>query len=509
FPDGEGGVGFRDGQAQAGSNYKEYVGACLLESMEPGVSYRLDFFVGFRDNVPGSKSFNIALFASTNCANLPFGGNNFQIGCPLNDVGYIQLGETFVSGSNEWVNVVFEFTASQAYEVIVLGPSCNTNPNYYLDPYFYVDRLTLAKSADFQIPFESITGSICDNDLVLQVPADASNTYQWYQDGIAMIGQNNPFLQLTSIDNTEGVYAVMITTPEGCYISENYNLLIPPYYESTSASICENDYIMIGTDTLSTSGFHEIWLEAEDGCDSVLQITLEVLENTYASIQDTFCLGDDYSFHDIFTYEAGTFETTLVNANGCDSLITLHLTGVGTGLGMELPETQFIDLGQSITLEPLFYDPVFTQFLWTNSTGSVLSESPVVSLIQPANSEWLFLNVSNNAECNQLDSVEVKVIPDYSVYIPNVFSPDGNGIHDEFTCFITGAVAEISVFSVYDRWGNLVFQDNNISNPLNYKGWTGNVEGEQAIQGVYVYMIRIKFLNGVEKVFAGDVTLLR
>jgi len=36
FPDGEGGVGFRDGQRHAGSNYKEYVGACLTESMEVG-----------------------------------------------------------------------------------------------------------------------------------------------------------------------------------------------------------------------------------------------------------------------------------------------------------------------------------------------------------------------------------------------------------------------------------------------------------------------------------------
>lgn len=509
FADGEGGVGFRDGQAQAGSNYKEYVGACLLESMEVGVSYRLDFFVGFRDNVTGSTSFNIALFASSNCANLPFGGNNFQIGCPLNDVGYVQLGETFVSGSNEWVNVVFEFTASQAYEVIVLGPSCNPNPNYYLDPYFYVDRLTLAKSADFQIPFESISGSICDNDLVLQVSADQANTYQWYQDGIAMIGETNPYIQLTSIENTEGIYSVMVTTPEGCYISEDYNLLIPPYYESISGSVCENDFFLVGADTLTISGFYEIWLEATDGCDSVLQVTLEVLENTYSTIQDTFCLGQEYSFHDIFTSEEGIFETSLINANGCDSLITLHLTGVGTGLGVELPETQFIDLGQSITLKPLFYDPVFTQFLWTNNAGDILSDSPIVSLIQPENSQWLFLHASNNADCNQMDSLEVKVVPDYSVYIPNVFSPDGNGINDEFTCYVTGAVASIATFSIYDRWGNLIFQDENIQNTGNYKGWNGNIEGELAAQSVYVYMIKIKFLNGVEKVFAGDVTLLR
>ncbi len=510
FADGEGGVGFRDGQAQAGNNYKEYVGACLLEPMEVGVSYRLDFFVGFRDNVPGSTSFNIALFASSDCNNLPFGAyNDYLIGCPLNAGGYVQLGETFVSGSNEWVNVVFEFTAVQPYEVIVLGPSCSPNPNYYLDPYFYVDRLTLAKSADFQVPYESISGSICDNDLVLQVPADEANSYQWYQDGVAMIGETQPFLQLTSIDNAEGIYSVMITTPEGCFISKDYNLLIPPYYETTSAYICENDFLVVGTDTLTIPGYYEIWLAAADGCDSVSQIYLDVLENTYSTVQDTFCLGDLFFFHDIYTTEAGTFETALINANGCDSVITLHLTGVGTGLGVELPETQFINLGQSITLEPLFYDPVYTLFTWTNLDGNILGDTPSLSLTQPTQSQWLYLLASNNAECTQLDSVEVKVIPDYSVYIPNVFSPDGNGINDEFTCYVTGAVSSIAAFSIYDRWGNLIFQEEDISSPGNYKGWNGKTSGEPAMQGVYVYMIKIKFLNGVEKLFAGDVTLLR
>lgn len=510
FADGEGGVGFRDGQAQIGPDYKEYVGACLLQPMEAGVSYTLNFFVGFQDNVQGSTSFNIALFASANCLNLPFGNpNDYEVGCPLNAGGYVQLGEAFVSGSNEWVNVEFEFTADQAYEVIILGPSCSDNPNFYLNPYFYVDRLTLAETTEFVVPFESINGSICDNNLVLAVEANPLNTYQWYQDGIAMVGQTSPTLLLTSVDNTEATYVALVTTPAGCYLSQEYDLLIPPYYQTTAASICETDYFVFGNDSVNTPGLHEWLLEATDGCDSIFQVILEVRQNSTATVLDTFCIGEDYLFEDIYTTEAGVYETQLVNAVGCDSLITLNLTGIGSGMGVELPETQFINLGESIQVAPLFFDPVYTQFQWTDEAGNLMSTENTFFLDQPEKSQIFYLQAGNSTGCFIQDSLEIVVIPDYSVYIPNVFSPDGNGINDEFTCYITGAVESIISFAVFDRWGNLVFEDNDIPAVGNYKGWDGNIASEPAMQGVYAYMIKLKFLNGVEKLYSGDVTLVR
>ncbi|MEM1214293.1 MAG: gliding motility-associated C-terminal domain-containing protein, partial [Bacteroidota bacterium] len=97
FPDGEGGVGFRDGEDIVNSNYKEYVGACLTEIMEIGQEYRFDFYVGFQDNVPGSMNVDLAIFGSTDCGNLPF-DNSFSPGCPTNTGNYTELGDVSVSG---------------------------------------------------------------------------------------------------------------------------------------------------------------------------------------------------------------------------------------------------------------------------------------------------------------------------------------------------------------------------------------------------------------------------
>lgn len=509
FPDGNGGVGFRDGQAQAGNNYKEYVGACLTQPMETGVTYRLDFFVGFRDNVPGSQGFKIAVFAATQCSDLPFGGNNNSVGCPANTGNYVQLGETYVSGSNEWVNVVFEFTADQPYEVIVLGPSCSANPYYYLDPYFYVDRLTLAESTAFGTPFESVTGSICNNDLLLQIAEEAGHSYQWYQDGVAMIGETNPSLLLTALNNTEGTYLVVITTPDGCFLSREYDLRIPPYYDTATASICEMEFYLWGTDTLTQAGIYETLFEATDGCDSIAQLILEVRENSYAIVRDTFCAGEPYSFYDIATTEEGTYETSISNAAGCDSIIRLELTGIGTGTGVELPDFLLLDLGKTIDLAPDYYDPIFDLFYWYDNHGNILSNTLTVPMYQPTQTTTVYFQASNEVGCSDVDSLTVRVIPDYSLYIPNVFSPDDNGINDFFTCYAPISLEKIISFSVFDRWGNLVFFEDQISGAGPYKGWDGTFNGASAPQGVYAYMIRALFLNGTEKVFSGDVTLLR
>ena len=509
FPDGEGGVGFRDGQAMAGDNYKEYVGACLNQTMEAGVTYRLDFFVGFRDNVPGNTEFRIALFATNECFNLPFGGNDFMIGCPLNAGNYVQLGEMEVSGSNEWVNVVFEFVADQAYEVIVLGPSCSPNPNFLLNPYFYVDRLTLAESSAFGVPFESITGSICENDLVLMVEDSDANSYQWYKDGVAIPGEVNASLSLTSIDNTEGAYMVVITTPEGCLLSQEYNLLIPPYYASQTVNLCEGEEFIFGPDTLTEAGFYERWLAAADGCDSVIQLTLSVNSESYFILQDTFCLGDTYSFYDISTTEAGTFQTIIPNTAGCDSIITLELSLSNQPGGLELVDLLEISLGEQVDLRPVFIDPAYSSLVWTDESGNTLGNEYSIDNYQPFQNTTIYLEAFNSFQCSVLDSTLITVLPNHILYVPNAFSPDGNGINDHFRFYPPISLGQVQSFLIFDRWGGLAFEERNIIDLSGYLGWDGTIDGKKATPGVYTYLIQALFLDGTEKIFAGDLTLLR
>ena len=95
-----------------------------------------------------------------------------------------------------------------------------------------------------------------------------------------------------------------------------------------------------------------------------------------------------------------------------------------------------------------------------------------------------------------------------NIYVPNVFSPNDDGINDVFSVSVGSDLQVTSMHgSIYDRWGNLVYSDEAI--PFI---WDGYFAEEIVMPGVYVYRIKVKYIDqGVETevVLAGDVTLVR
>ncbi len=87
-------------------------------------------------------------------------------------------------------------------------------------------------------------------------------------------------------------------------------------------------------------------------------------------------------------------------------------------------------------------------------------------------------------------------------FIPNTVSiSDLNPLNSQFQ--IQGNNIELIEWSIFDRWGNLVFQGNEL-----YDTWDGSFNGQQVPQGVYVYIGVLFFFNGEEVEFKGSITLL-
>ena len=103
-------------------------------------------------------------------------------------------------------------------------------------------------------------------------------------------------------------------------------------------------------------------------------------------------------------------------------------------------------------------------------------------------------------------STDEECIP---VFIPNSFSPNNDGINDIFTVFYNpiSGVENIISMQVYNRWGALMFQQENFNS--NAGGWDGNFNEKPMDTDVYVYKIRIAFEDGSTQLLSGDVTLLR
>ena len=88
-------------------------------------------------------------------------------------------------------------------------------------------------------------------------------------------------------------------------------------------------------------------------------------------------------------------------------------------------------------------------------------------------------------------------------YIPNAFSPNGDGLNDVFEIFYIGYTTyEINVF---DRWGNQVFTNN--GDPQFF--WDGKVKGQPVPQGVYVYSVKMTDWQGKNYARSGSITLIR
>jgi len=322
FPDGQGAIGFRDGKPGS-ENFKEYAGACLIEPLRKGVCYRLDFYVGFHGEI-GSDIFPMAVFASPECSSLPFGDGDSNFGCPTNGPNWTELGEFIVEGQNEWVRVIFEFVADEDYNAIVLGPGCDINPNVQFDPYFYFDDLTIAAKSEFGVSFSEIGGDVCDGTVTLALDGDLDSDYQWYYNGIAIIGETAPVLGLVQ-GFEEGIYSATIITSDGCFLSESYLLEYPNLESVEAIDLCRGETYQFGSQTITDSGIYSETFNLGILCDSLatIDITFEPLESIEVL---QYCQGETYEFGDQLITTTDIYENTFVLESGCDSIATVDIT---------------------------------------------------------------------------------------------------------------------------------------------------------------------------------------
>ncbi len=89
------------------------------------------------------------------------------------------------------------------------------------------------------------------------------------------------------------------------------------------------------------------------------------------------------------------------------------------------------------------------------------------------------------------------------VIFPSGFSPDNNGVNDEFRA-ITNETLDPFNMKIYNRWGQLVFESHNVS-----RGWNGEFENKKCDIGIYAYTVVAKRLNGEEILKKGTITLVR
>ena len=145
-------------------------------------------------------------------------------------------------------------------------------------------------------------------------------------------------------------------------------------------------------------------------------------------------------------------------------------------------------------------------YTWSGSTdlSCLICFDPLVSPVQTTNYSFTY---HYGDLCAETQTIQLRV-EEAVLVIPNIFTPNGDNKNDKFVIVIPKKFSgTISAISVYDRWGNLVYHQND---PTQTDGWDGRYGGKDAEQGVYVYKIDVIKPSAINTEYlTGTLTLLR
>ena len=192
--------------------------------------------------------------------------------------------------------------------------------------------------------------------------------------------------------------------------------------------------------------------------------------------------------------EAGTYMVTVTRTDTFCISTDRVMVEYTTLPELDLGQDTILCLEQVLTLD--VYDPLAQSYLWEDgNTGDAFQ------IDQTGTYSVKVTNYCGTVE----DAINVSFENCREVYAPNVFSPNLDGINDFFMLMDGGDIKKIEHFAIFDRWGDLVFEQKNILSNDVSAAW----DGEGWPEGVYTWFAEIEFRDGKSERLKGDVMLLR
>ncbi len=203
-----------------------------------------------------------------------------------------------------------------------------------------------------------------------------------------------------------------------------------------------------------------------------------------------------------------TYTVTATDAKNCFSASASIVVNVFTNPSVDITDTAvtILEGGKYVPISTTSHD--VTKWQWTPAAGLSCNDcaQPVAS---PQQTTVYQEKVINQYGCSATDNVTVHVLCNQnSLFIPNTFSPNGDGMNDYFYPRGSGLYL-IRTMRIFNRWGQVVFDKVNFSVNDQGSAWDGKYKGKPQPADVYVYVIDVICDNGTVIETKGNVTLLR
>ena len=204
------------------------------------------------------------------------------------------------------------------------------------------------------------------------------------------------------------------------------------------------------------------------------------------------------------TYNVGV---SVITTDGCkNSLLINNLIDV-----YQKPDAKFITNPQTVSI--VNPDINFTNlsqygdyYIWSFGDGDSSSYTSPNHTYSDIASYTISLVAVTNYGCKDSAMQIIEVVEEPTLYVPTAFSPDGDGINDLFVVQANGIDLDNYNLRIYDRWGELIFESNDL-----YNSWNGTAKGNNKFVkiGSYVWLVTVKDINGIELQKSGTVTVIR
>lgn len=221
---------------------------------------------------------------------------------------------------------------------------------------------------------------------------------------------------------------------------------------------------------------------------------------------------DDTSEFTLYTPAAGEEEVTFF-LDVSDHCSTLNLTATTTIIHLNSSfntSPDPVENGFTANLEYLFIpeERDAQHYLWTFDETTVSTQMVASHKFREAGEHEVQLTVSMS-DCESITVLPIQVEDNINLYIPNVFNP--NAVNEEnrrVKVYGEGISQENFTFSIYNRWGGIVYNTNSIKD-AQIEGWNGMSDQEGLENNVFTYIIRGMFNNGDPFEETGTITLVK
>ncbi len=277
-------------------------------------------------------------------------------------------------------------------------------------------------------------------------------------------------------------YYVTGTTIHGCINTDSVNVIVKYPFIMTSSS---RDTLCVGSSQrLFATGAEKYTWTPSIGLDNPTSATPLA---TPSATTNYMVIGTD---------DKHCFADT--------SIVPIIVFNIPT---VEAGDDKTINVGQTIELIPQISADVIDA-KWSPTSSLMRSSFPGIT-VKPRETTTYKVEVKNNGGCTARDQLTINVLCDgANLFIPNTFSPNQDGSNDIFYPRGTG-IFTIKRIKVFSRWGEVMYEKNNIKANDPTTGWDGTFKGKKLNPDVYVYIVEVSCDNNTILTFKGNVALIK